>query len=288
MVPSPISLAVPVEQVVPRCLDVLGRAPAGLISDIDGVLSAIAPTPGEAFVAAAARGALARLARRLDLVAIVSGRAAADGEAMVGVPGLVYVGNHGLERSERGTRSVHPGAAGGEALGEALDEVGAIMAATEHAGAILVENKGVTGTVHYRLAADPEAARAVLLPAAMAAAEARGLVVTEGRLIVELRPSVAANKGTAIVELVAERRLRGAVFFGDDVTDVDGFAALRRLRDGGAVDALCVGVLAAETPPRVVEAMDVGIAGVGANVALLGLLADALDEAGAGAGTVDD
>jgi len=283
MTASPRPVAVPVDEVLPRCLDVLGRSPAGLISDIDGTISAIAPTPAEAFVGEGIKRALARLAHRLDLVAVVSGRAAAAGAAMVGVPELLYVGNHGMERSDRGTVSAYPGASAATgAMADALAEIAAAVAGTEQAAAILVENKGLTGTVHYRLAADAEAARALILPLAVAAAEARGLVVTEGRLIVELRPNVVVNKGTAIVDLVAERRLRGVLFLGDDLTDVDGFVALRTLREAGEVATLSVGVLAAETPARVLDTIDVGIAGVPAAASLLGALADALDPTGAG------
>lgn len=270
------------EEVAARCLQVLGRRPAGLICDIDGVLSAIAPTPGEAFVGDEIRAALTRLVPRLDLLAIVSGRAVADAEAMVGVAGASYVGNHGMERSLGGVRSVHAGAeAAAGAIAAALDDVAAMLAAAPEAGALLIENKGITGTVHYRLATDQEAARALVLPAVAAAAAAHGLVVTEGRLIVELRPNLVVNKGTAITELVAERRLRGIVSLGDDVTDVDGFVALRRLREAGEVAALCVGVLATETPTRVLETMDVGIAGVGAVAELLDRLAEVGEDGGA-------
>ncbi|MBA3413986.1 MAG: hypothetical protein H0U10_02020, partial [Chloroflexia bacterium] len=81
-----------------RCRAVLRRAPAGLLSDIDGTLSDIAPTPADAFVAEGIKESLRRLAARLALVAVVSGRAAEAGRTMVGVDELLYVGNHGMER----------------------------------------------------------------------------------------------------------------------------------------------------------------------------------------------
>jgi trehalose-6-phosphatase len=88
---------------------------------------------------------------------------------------------------------------------------------------------------------------------------------------------VVVNKGTAIVDLVAEHRLRGVVFLGDDLTDVDGFVALRALREAGEVDALSVGVLGAETPPRVRESVDVAVRSVPACAALLAAVADRLE-----------
>ena len=158
---------------VERCLATLRRAPAGLVTDIDGTISAIAPTPAEAVVEETAREALRRLAGRLALVAVISGRAAAVGAAMVGLPEITYVGNHGMERSLRGVPWAHPGAAAGaKSLGAALAEVAAGARASGHGDGVLVEDKGLSGTVHYRLAPDPEAARAALLPLAVAA---RGL-----------------------------------------------------------------------------------------------------------------
>ena len=265
-------------KLVERCLDTLRHTPAGLVTDIDGTISAIAPTPAEAVVTADVRESLRRLSERLAVVTVISGRAAAAGEAMVGVPDLIYVGNHGMERCHRGLPSAHPVAvASMDAVAAALDEIAVAARAGGHDAGMIVENKGLSGTVHYRLAPEPEAARAALLPLAVAAADRHGLVVTEGRLIVELRPNVVVNKGTAIVDLAAEHSLRGIVFLGDDLTDVDGFVALRKLREAGQVRTLCVGVLSDETPQQVVETIDIGVRGVGASAMLLAALADGLD-----------
>lgn len=265
---------------VARCLATLRRAPAGLVTDIDGTVSAIAATPGAATVDPTARAALGRLAERLALVAVVSGRAAAAGSAMVGLPGLVYVGNHGMERRHRDVAWANPAAAdGARGLAAALDEVAEGARRAGQAEGMVIEDKGLSGTVHYRLAPAPEAARAALLPLAVAAAGRHGLVVTEGRLIVELRPNVVVNKGTAIVDLVAEHRLRGVVFLGDDLTDVDGFVALRVLRDEEKIATLRIGVVGAETPARVREEVDLEVPSVAACAALLAAVADGLGSA---------
>src|SRR5688500_14534441 len=93
-----------------RCLDVVRAAPAGLLTDIDGTISQIAPRPEEAIVAEPARQALRRLGRQLAVVGVVTGRSAAAGEALVKVPGLTYVGNHGLEWTRAGATWHHPAA----------------------------------------------------------------------------------------------------------------------------------------------------------------------------------
>src|SRR5947207_15663948 len=70
---------------------------AALFLDVDGVLAPIVPRPEDARVPEATRSELRRLAGRYALVACVSGRAGADARAIVGVPALTYVGNHGLD-----------------------------------------------------------------------------------------------------------------------------------------------------------------------------------------------
>src|SRR5438094_508383 len=88
----------------------------------------------------------------------------------------------------------------------------------------------VDGTIS-RLAPDPVEVRAALLRISEPLAAAAGLRLTEGRLVLELRPPVRGNKGTALAALVEDYALAGVVFLGDDVTDLDAIEELRRLRD---------------------------------------------------------
>jgi trehalose 6-phosphate phosphatase len=260
-----------------KVLDVLRTHPAGLVTDIDGTISAIAPTPAEAVVTPEARDALARLATRLALVGVVTGRSAEVGEAMVGVPGLIYIGNHGMERRRSGATWQHPIAvASATAIGEALREVASGAAQTGIAEYLVVEDKKLSGSIHYRLAPDPEIALSMLRPLVAGAAVRYGLLVTEGRFILELRPSLRVNKGTAVTELVEEHGLKGLVFLGDDLTDVDAFRAVRTMREARLIAGLAVGVLAAETRPEVTAECDVTVPSVASCVGLLKAAADAL------------
>src|SRR5918993_3717622 len=263
-----------VEAVVAACMDVLRQAPSAVVTDIDGTISAIAPTPAEAMVDPGAQAALALLVERLAVVAVVSGRAPQDGVAMVGLPELIYVGNHGLERIARGTPWTHPAAAAAQpAITAALAEIESAARAAADVPWLLIENKGVTGTVHYRLSPDPAAAAALLEPLAGAAADRHGLRLTLGRMIFEVRPALAVNKGTAIRELTHDLGLRGIVFFGDDVTDVDAFRALRELREAGEASTLRIGVLGPDTSPAVLAEIDLSVHGVPACAATLLALA---------------
>jgi trehalose 6-phosphate phosphatase len=92
-------------------------------------------------------------------------------------------------------------------------------------------------------------------------------------MIFELRPQLAVNKGTAIRDLAADFGLRGIVFFGDDVTDVDAFRALRELREAGEAATLRVGVLGPETATIVRDESDLEVQGVSACAATLLALA---------------
>jgi trehalose 6-phosphate phosphatase len=288
MASSNDTLTPEVEAVVAACMEVLRQAPSAVVTDIDGTVSAIAPTPAEAMVDPGAKAALALLAERLTAVAVVSGRAPQDGVAMVGLPELIYVGNHGLERIARGTPWTHPVAAAAQpAIAAALAEIEIAARAAADVPWLLIENKGVTGTVHYRLAPDQIAAAALLEPLARAAADRHGLRLTSGRMIFEVRPALAVNKGTAIRELAQDLDLRGIVFFGDDVTDVDAFRALRELRTAGEAATLRVGVLGPDTSPAVLAEIDMSVVGVPACAATLIALAARLAEEAEAAQSAD-
>ena len=78
---------------------VLTRRPCGLVFDIDGTLSLIAPTPDEARIYPGVLSLLEQ-AQKYAHIAILTGRAIDDGAAMINLDGLTYVGTHGLEWSE--------------------------------------------------------------------------------------------------------------------------------------------------------------------------------------------
>jgi trehalose 6-phosphate phosphatase len=118
-----------------------------------------------------------------------------------------------------------------------------------------------------------------LLKAAQRAAERHDLLVSEGRRIVELRPRAPVNKGTAILELIEERSLKSVLFFGDDVTDIDGFRALRAYREQADIAALTIGVASPESPAALIETSDIIVYGVDACADLLAAIADALSPA---------
>jgi trehalose 6-phosphate phosphatase len=236
---------------------VLGH-PAGILTDFDGTLAPIVSDPALARPVPGVADALERLAASGTVVAIVTGRASRDARAMLGARNVLIVGNHGTEWLEPGsdttTTSQDPAATGAR-LDAALDRLPAL-------DRVPIERKGLSASVHYRNAPDPEAARGAIL-AALGDVAPLGIELRHGRMSVELRPIGAGDKGTAAREVIVRHGLGGVLVLGDDVTDLDMFLAVADLRDAGDVAAVIVGVGGGEgeVPPEVADAADVVLGG---------------------------
>ena len=200
----------------------------GMYTDIDGTISKIALTPSAAAVEPRAIAALDRIRASGVRVVAISGRAATDAHALVGLDDIDYAGNHGFELAD-GQRP--PGAGRGRdghiGGGPALDEARAALPALP--SGVLVEDKTYTGSVHFRLAEDQSVAEALLRVLLTDISARNGLALTEGRLVFELRPRLHINKGVFTAKDIRLHKLSRAAFLGDDITDLDGFAAIKEL-----------------------------------------------------------
>jgi len=234
--------------------------PAGLLTDVDGTISQITRRTNDATVSPPIRRALTRLNTELDLVAVVTGRAVTRAQAMVGVAGLSYVGNHGLEWLHDGAVVRDRGAVAARPHLEAA--LAAVRAAIPERD-FHVEDKHVSLAIHYRMANRPEQVEQTMLGLLRPFAEAGRLRLIEGALVVNLLPALAIDKGAASRRLVEEHGLRSVAFFGDDVTDLHAFQALNALRAEGLVETLAIGVGSAEGPPEVRTQTDLVLEGVG-------------------------
>jgi trehalose 6-phosphate phosphatase len=231
---------------------------AALLCDIDGTISPIAPTPGEAEVPAAFRDLLAALVERLGLVVFCTGRSLEDGRRMIPLDGAVYVGTHGLETmTADGAVASDPQA---ERYVDTVREV-AESAARDldcEALGVVLEDKRTVLAIHYRLAEDPSATRHQILTRVIEPARERGLAIATGHFMFEVRPPLPFTKGTAARRLLENGEYYSAIACGDDLTDVTLFAAVR---DWGERDArrrtAAVAAVTAETPGTVTEAADV-------------------------------
>ena len=225
--------------------DVLSRGPAALITDVDGTISRIVEDPDSAEVEPAVVDILEELHSHLALVALLSGRSISQLRRMVRSGDLVYVGNHGLEWSQAGRTYLAAEVEGWQGLvTAALRQLRRELTIP----GVIVEDKGISGAVHYRRCSDPARARSVILAAAARAARVHGFEVSEGRKVVNIVPPVAVNKGTAVERLVRDHGLRGVVYLGDDMTDLDAFRSLRKMARGGRCRVFLVGVFGPASP----------------------------------------
>ncbi len=236
-------------------------ARAAILTDVDGTLAPIAARAEEATVPAAAREVLARLSERYGLVGCVSGRQAEEARRLVGLDGLAYAGNHGLELLLPGDEAPRPdpSVAGQETA--ALDFLAGIDAEALAAAGLRTEDKGPIQALHWRGAGDETHAEGRAHEIAVAAGHA-GLEPRWGRKVLELRPVGGGGKDAAVASLLAGGRLSAAVYAGDDRTDLDAFRRLRELSEEGELEtAACVGIVSSEAPPELPEESDLIVDG---------------------------
>ena len=208
-----------------------------LLFDYDGTLTPIAARPEDALLPEEARERLAALATHPRCIAgIVSGRSLADLAALADVYGLIHAGNHGMEIRGPGLDFTHPQAI---AAREILAQVqSALSDALAHVPGILVEDKGLTLSVHYRATPEPLASGVdgVVTATVEPYVESGQLRLSRGKMVVEVRPAIAWDKGKAIEKIHRHSRESGnpgdslfPVYFGDDRTDEDGFRAVQEM-----------------------------------------------------------
>jgi trehalose 6-phosphate phosphatase len=249
---------------------VAAPARAAVLVDFDGTLSPIVANPDAAVPLPAARDALAGLVGAVGLVAVVSGRPVAFLRAALGIEGITYVGQYGLERWVGARVVTDPRV---EPFLPVVADVAA-EAERELPGLRVERKQGVAVVLHWREQPErgPEAE-------AWAAAAARrsGLELHPAKMAAELRPPVPMDKGRAVAEVCTGAGVDGALFAGDDAGDLAAFDALDRLRgDGTLAAAVRVAVRSPEAPPDLVARADVVVDGPAGLAALLRDLGAAL------------
>jgi trehalose 6-phosphate phosphatase len=223
-------VTIPALPLTPSLAERLSGTPLVLLLDIDGTLAPIAGRPTEAVLPQATRLVIDQLARTLGVhVVAVSGRSALDSRRLICLDDTWIIGNHGIE--------VAPPMGPPVPRIEVVPFADRVAVAAARAAAfahdipgVIVENKVWTLSVHYRLAnrnVVPELTNQII-----GIARDLGLRVTTGKEVLELRPPIDIDKGTAAVELA---RSLGALDHdasllcaGDDKTDEDMFRELRR------------------------------------------------------------
>ena len=246
---------------------------AAILTDVDGTLAPIVERAADAAVPAAAREVLATLSARYGLVGCVSGRQAEEARQLVGLDGIAYAGNHGLELLMPGDDAVRPDPSLDGREHDASDFIDSVDAETLAAAGLRREDKGAIQALHWRGAEDEAGAEGRAHEIAIAAGQA-GLNPHWGRKVLELRPVGGGGKDVAVGSLLAGEELDRAVYAGDDRTDLDAFRRLAELRGAGELSAAVrVGVLSPEGPAELSEESDLTVSGPEGWLAILEWLA---------------
>lgn len=199
-----------------------------LMVDFDGTLVPIRKRPEECILPEEVRCTLASLATLpCCSVAIISGRELIDLEARVKLANVPYAGNHGLEIMIGHDLFIEPTASAlrepiNTIAHELIREVAAIPGAW-------VQHKQFTLSIHYRQAEKALHSQLIKLVEETTASHSTSgqFEVRHGKMVVEIRPAVAWNKGTSTQWLYQQLLLSGntrVIYVGDDTTDEDAFA----------------------------------------------------------------
>ena len=200
-----------------RALRLLTSSHSLYAFDFDGTLAPIVPRPEQARMSTGVNQRLARLARKVQ-VAVVSGRSLSDLRVRVPREIDVCIGNHGAEGA---AVSADPAQARQLCMAWA-EQLNASLAKPAADPGIIVENKGLTLSVHYRLARDRSSA-ARLVSDLVKQLIPRPYVIG-GKLVLNLLPTDAHTKFEALADVAQREDAEQVLFVGDDATDEIVFA----------------------------------------------------------------
>jgi trehalose 6-phosphate phosphatase len=188
--------------------------------DFDGTLSPIVSSPQEAILDDGIRPILADVRER------------------VGLNGVVYAGNHGLEAESDTISYRNPEA---EAMRRELKcTLLQLRLALSETDGLEIEDKGLTLAVHFRRVTEHlhDWVRSITLSTV---GRSRSFTCREGKMVIDIKPRIEWHKGYAVQWILKEIMPPGAlpIYLGDDVTDEDAFAAIREgitIKVGGSVE----------------------------------------------------
>ena len=212
--------------------DIIQRIKPGerilLFLDYDGTLVPIKKAPKLALLHPLRRRFLKRLSEKA-FTCIVSGRSLIEIQKLVGLEGIAYIGNHGLEISCGQRHWIQPGARKIKPILSAASK--RIQERTQNFSGVLIEDKGVTGSIHYRQLASALWNPLKTIVQGEVGSKHRALKITEGKRVFEIRPNIKWDKGQGVKKLIrwlspTETTLR--IYIGDDQTDEDAFKAFDR------------------------------------------------------------
>jgi trehalose-phosphatase len=199
-----------------------------LFLDYDGTLVPICKEPSLARLSSDTKKVLKDLSKNPFLsVGIISGRSLEEIRKMVGIPGLLYAGNHGFESIFKKRVWTHPELKG---FTSSLNKiVRALHRRTRGINGIIIEDKKLTASIHYRKVTDQSPGSILAVITEILALYPEAFTVARGKKVFEIRPLVEWDKGKAVerlTELLAIKTKLTRIYIGDDQTDEDAFSVL--------------------------------------------------------------
>jgi trehalose 6-phosphate phosphatase len=205
------------------------------LSDYDGTLTPIVSRPEEAILSPEVREKLYTLAQKPTAsVGIISGRSMSELKSMVAVEGIYYAGNHGLEIEGPGLKFVSEPAEVARATMKDLARQ--LSAALDGIAGVIVEDKGLSLSVHYRMVkrGDENIVADTFKKITVPLLNEGKIKITSGKKVMEVRPPIDWHKGKAVEAIIREikalLKLESvlALYLGDDTTDEDAFRVIHR------------------------------------------------------------
>lgn len=197
-----------------------------LLLDYDGTLTPLRSRPELARLPHSRLAFLKKLARNPRLkLAIISGRSLSSLKKMVPLQGAVLIGNHGLEMEIAGRQWRHPAV---KKFRPRLEKIKMALGDIKKFPGVWIEDKGGTISLHYRQLPSG------LIPSFLKWFQkiilrfGRGYRLIAGKKVLELRPPVKWNKGSAALMLIDLYPDHLPIALGDDLTDEDVFSSLKK------------------------------------------------------------
>lgn len=194
--------------------------------DLDGTLAAIRKNPQAVKLSKISISLLERLAKLEKIrVAVISGRSIKDLKRLLPVKNIYLAGNHGFEIQGPNFSFVH-------------EEISISTLAVKHFckeadflakafPGLRIENKEITASIHLRVL-QPKNRALASKKLHEIAKEYKNLIAKEGKSVIDIMPSIDWNKGRACRFLMGSFGWGLPIYFGDDTTDEDAFASLKK------------------------------------------------------------
>jgi trehalose-phosphatase len=193
--------------------------------DYDGTITPIVDLPDKAVLSKEMRSLILRL-KEIIPIAIVSGRSLDDIKRRVNIEEMIYAGNHGAEIWD-GSKLVV-----GQQLSDSKEVLEKIIRELKEAlssvRGVVVEDKGITASVHFRMVNANEISKMFDIFWPIADSYKGLFKITSGKKVFEIRPHGIWNKGDSVKWIWKNfGKKKIPLYIGDDKTDEDAFKVIK-------------------------------------------------------------